>query len=87
MILGVIGLICIAVGWIPQIIEIVRTKKSSLNLGFSLLYTIGSLSLVLYALQIKDWIFTALNGFALLMSSIGLFYTIKSKGKKQKKKS
>lgn len=83
MLLGIIGLVCIAIGWIPQIIEIVRTKKSSLNLGFSLLYTFGSLSLVLYALQIKDWIFTTLNGFALLMSSIGLFYTVKTKGKKK----
>lgn len=84
MILGIVGLVCIAIGWIPQIVEIVKTKKSSLNLGFSLLYTVGSLSLVLYALQIRDWIFTLLNGFALLMSSIGLFYTVRYKFYKKK---
>jgi len=84
MILGIIGLICIAVGWIPQIAEIVKKKKSNLNLGFAILYTIGSLALVLYALQISDWIFVSLNGFAFLMSAIGLFYTIKPKNKKKR---
>lgn len=84
MILGIIGLICIAIGWIPQVVEIVKKKKSNLNLSFALLYTIGSLSLVVYALQINDWIFVALNGFALLMSSIGLFYTIRYKNKRKR---
>lgn len=76
MILGLIGLICIAIGWIPQIVEIVKKRKSNLNLGFALLYTIGSLALVLYALQISDWVFVILNGFVFLMSAVGLFYTI-----------
>ena len=84
MILGLIGLICIAIGWIPQIADIVKKKKSNLNLGFALLYTLGSLALVLYALQISDWIFVALNGFAFLMSAIGLFYTIRPCNKKKK---
>jgi lipid-A-disaccharide synthase-like uncharacterized protein len=81
MILGIIGLVCIAIGWIPQVIEIVKKRKSNLNLGFALLYTLGSLSLVLYALQISDWIFVSLNGFAFLMSAVGLFYTLKTKRK------
>jgi lipid-A-disaccharide synthase-like uncharacterized protein len=76
MLLGIIGLTCIAIGWIPQVIEIMKKRKSNLNLGFAILYTIGSLALVLYALQISDWIFVALNGFAFLMSGVGLFYTI-----------
>lgn len=84
MILGVIGLICIAIGWIPQIVEIVKKKKSNLNLGFAILYTLGSLALTLYALQISDWIFVILNGFALLMSAIGLFYTIRPIKRKRK---
>ena len=81
MIIGIIGLIFIAIGWIPQVMEIIKTGKSKLNFGFALLYTLGSLALVVYALQIKDWIFIALNGFAFLMSSVGLFYTVKSKFK------
>jgi lipid-A-disaccharide synthase-like uncharacterized protein len=76
--IGVIGLIFIGVGWIPQIIEIIKTKKSNLNLKFALLYTLGSLALTLYAIQLNDKIFTMLNGFAFLMSTIGLYYTVKS---------
>jgi len=84
MILGLIGLICIAVGWVPQIFEIVKKKRSNLNLSFAILYTLGALALVLYALQINDWIFVILNGFAFLMSSIGLYYTIRPSNKRKR---
>ena len=56
---------------------------SQINSGFAFLYTLGSLALVLYALQINDRIFVALNGFALLMSAIGLFYTIRPNNKRK----
>ena len=82
--IGILGLIFIGIGWIPQIIDIIRTKKSSLNLGFALLYTLGSLALTIYAIQLNDWIFILLNGFAFLMSGIGLYYTIKPSNKKRK---
>ena len=77
--LGLIGLILIAFGWIPQVVEIIKTKKNKLNFGFSLLYTLGSLALVVYAFQINDVIFIILNGAAFLMSSVGLFYSLKAK--------
>ena len=83
--LGIIGLILIGIGWTQQIIQIIKEKKSNLNFGFALLYVIGSLSLVLYSLQINDLIFALLNCFALLMGEIGLFYTIKYNKKKKKK--
>lgn len=74
--LGILGLILIAIGWIPQVIEIIKTKKNHLNLKFNLLYAMGSLSLVIYAIYIKDPIFILLNGFALLMSGTGLAYKL-----------
>ncbi|MDO8517454.1 MAG: lipid-A-disaccharide synthase N-terminal domain-containing protein [Nanoarchaeota archaeon] len=80
--LGVIGLIFIIIGWIQQIIQIIKEKNSHLNLGFALLYVIGSLALVLYSLQIKDEVFAILNGLALLMGAIGLLYTIRYRRKK-----
>ena len=61
MILGVIGLILIAVAWLPQIIDIIKTKKSGLNIKFALIYVIGSFVLVIYSIQIKDTIFLILN--------------------------
>jgi lipid-A-disaccharide synthase-like uncharacterized protein len=81
---GILGSICIAIAWIPQIVEIIKTKHSHLNLGFASLYAIGSLALTVYSIQIKDIIFTFLNSFALLMGIIGLIYTIKSRKNKQK---
>ena len=87
--IGILGLILIGVGWIPQVIDILKTKKSNLNLGFALLYTLGSLALTVYAILLNDWIFIILNGFAFFMSGIGLYYTIKptnSKSNKSKKK-
>ena len=81
---GIFGSICIAIAWIPQIWEIIKTKHSHLNLGFASLYVAGSLSLTIYSFQIKDIIFTYLNSFALLMGIIGLIYTIKSRKNKKK---
>jgi len=83
--IGILGLIFIGVGWIPQIIDILKTKKSNLNLGFAILYTLGSLALTIYAIQLNDWIFILLNAFAFLMSGIGLYYTIKPSSKLIKK--
>lgn len=75
--LGLLGLIMIAVGWIPQTIQTIKQKKNNLNLKFNLLYTFGSLSLTVYAIYISDTIFIVLNGFAFLMSGVGLFYNFK----------
>jgi lipid-A-disaccharide synthase-like uncharacterized protein len=83
MILGIIGLVLIAVAWLPQIIETIKTKKSGLNIKFALIYVIGSFALVVYSIQIKDTIFLILNSLATLMSFTGLFYTIKYRKKKR----
>jgi len=76
--LGILGLVLIAIGWIPETWEIIKTKKNNLNLKFNLLYTFGSLSLLIYAIYIKDTIFIILNGLAFFMSGIGLTYKFKS---------
>ena len=81
MIRGIIGLVLIAVAWLPQVIEIIITKKSGLNIKFALIYVIGSFALVIYSIQIKDTIFLILNSLATLMSFTGLFYTIKYRKK------
>jgi len=81
MIIGIIGLVLIAVAWLPQIIDTIKTKKSGLNIKFALIYVIGSFVLVVYSIQIKDTIFLILNSLATLMSFTGLFYTIKYRKK------
>jgi lipid-A-disaccharide synthase-like uncharacterized protein len=76
---GMIGLILIGAGWIPQVIEIIKTKHSNLNLGFALLYTLGSLALTIHSINLQDISFIILNAFALFMGTIGLYYTIISR--------
>ncbi len=84
---GIIGLILIGAGWIPQVVEIIKTKHSHLNLGFASLYTFGSLALTIHSINLGDMPFILLNSFALFMGTTGLFYTIKSrKTKKEVKK-
>jgi lipid-A-disaccharide synthase-like uncharacterized protein len=75
--LGILGLILIALGWIPETMEIIRKGKNNLNLKFNILYTFGSLSLTIYAIYAQDIIFIILNGFAFFMSGIGLMYKFK----------
>ena len=75
--LGILGLILIAIGWIPQTVQTIKQKKNNLNFKFNLLYTFGSLALVIYAVYIQDTVFILLNGFAFFMSGIGLFYNFK----------
>ena len=83
MIIGVIGLILIAFSWFPQVVEIIKTKKSGLNIKFALIYVLGSVALIIHAIQINDTIFIILNSIAALMSFLGLYYTIKYTKKKR----
>lgn len=76
--LGILGLILIALAWIPETLEIIKKKRNNLNLKFNILYVLGSLALVIYAVSINDLVFILLNGFAFLMSGIGLLYKIKN---------
>ena len=75
--LGILGLILIALGWIPQTIQTIKQKKNNLNFKFNLLYTFGSLALTIFAVYIQDMLFILLNGFAFFMSGIGLLYNFK----------
>ena len=80
---GIIGLILIGAGWIPQVVEMIKTKHSHLNLGFAFLYTFGSLALTIHSINLGDIPFITLNAFALFMGAIGLFYTLKSRKTKR----
>jgi len=78
---GVIGLLLIGAGWIPEIIETIRAKHSNLNVYFASLYTLGSLALTIYSINLNDRVFVILNAFALFMGITALYYIIRSKRK------
>ena len=74
---AIIGLVLLCIGWFFEAIEVIRKKKSKLDLKFALLYTIGSFLLVVYAIQIGDVIFIILNSVVVLFSLISLIYSIR----------
>ncbi len=75
--IGLIGLILLAVGWVPETIKVIRDKESSIDLRFGVLYSLGSLLLVIYSIQIKDYIFLVLNSLATIMSAVSLYFSAK----------
>lgn len=77
MIIGVTGLILLSIGWFFETIKLMKEKKSKLDLKFAVLYTVGSLCLVLYSVQIMDGIFIVLNSLVAILSLISLIYSIK----------
>ncbi len=79
IITGLIGIIFLAIAWIPEVIEIIKTRKSRINWEFGSLYVLGSIMLVIYSWQIKDTIFLILNSIIALMSSLSLYYSLKKR--------
>jgi lipid-A-disaccharide synthase-like uncharacterized protein len=77
MILGIIGLVLLAIGWTYEIVKIIKEKKSRIDLKFELFYTLGTIFLILYAIQIKDPIFIILKSIVLFLSVIYLYFSIK----------
>lgn len=72
--IGIGGALLLAASWVPQIIEVVRLKKSNLNQKFAEFMWLGSLMLLIYSLLIRDVVFVAVNIFILSQISISLYY-------------
>ena len=81
--IGIIGLALLALAWIPQTISIIKKEKSNIDYKFGVLYVIGSLTLIIYSINIKDIIFLLLNSFVALMSGIALYFSIKKQLKQK----
>jgi len=75
-IVGFIGLIAIVACWIPQTLEVIKTRRSQMKLSFLLLYFPGSIALTIYALG--DPIFVTLNLLTAIGSAINLYYKLYS---------
>lgn len=74
---GIIGLVLLAIGWLPETIDVIIKKKAKLNLKFASLYTVGSIFLAIYAYQLGDMIFIILNTAVAIMSGTSLIYCVK----------
>jgi MtN3 and saliva related transmembrane protein len=73
-VIGFLGLLCIAGAWIPQTVKTIREKRCDIGMAFLTLYTIGSISLTVYAILNFDPIFLALNLLATIQSLINFYY-------------
>jgi MtN3 and saliva related transmembrane protein len=73
--LGLIGLACLILAWIPQTLDTLRTKTNRMNPNFAFLYLIGCIVLTYYAWMIGDVVFMLLNGGAGLLSLLNLYYS------------
>lgn len=75
--IGIIGLLLLAIGWFPETLSVIREKRSKINTKFGILYVTGSFLLVIYSVYISDYIFLALNTIVMVMSGISLYYSLK----------
>jgi MtN3 and saliva related transmembrane protein len=73
-VIGFLGLLCIAGAWIPQTLKTIKEKRCDIGMAFLALYTIGSISLTVYAILNFDPIFLALNLLATIQSLINFYY-------------
>jgi len=74
--IGYVGLVALALCWIPQSVETIRRGRCPVNLMFLVLSSIGSFSLALYALSLGDPVFTMLNGITTLDALINIFHKL-----------
>lgn len=74
---GLLGVAFIALSWVPQAIQTIKTKKSGINLKFGILQFIGSLLIILYAYMVKQPLFILLNIAAVILILINLRYAFK----------
>jgi MtN3 and saliva related transmembrane protein len=73
-VIGFLGLLCIAGAWIPQTLKTIKEERCDIGMAFLALYTIGSISLTVYAILNFDPIFLALNLLATIQSLINFYY-------------
>ncbi len=78
MIIGLLGMALLIIAWVPEILETIKRKGRGLNLNFLLLVTGGDACLLVYSIQIGDWVFTVLNLMLLSMALIELYYVLRT---------
>ena len=75
--IGIIGLVLLAFGWASEALEIIRKKKSKIDVKFGILYSVGTGFLVVHSVQIRDTVFIILNAVVLFLSVLSLWYSMK----------
>ena len=72
--IGYLGLILVAICWLPQTIETIRSGRCEVNMLFLMLSAAGSVCLVVYAAERRDIVFAILNTLTAVGAIVNLFY-------------
>ena len=72
--LGWIGFGLVLLCWVPQTIRCLRKEEVRLSKAFLALTALGSVTLFLHALFMKDLPFTVLNAYAALNAGINWYF-------------
>src|SRR3989344_1798134 len=83
-VLGMAGMLLIAIGWIFETKQIVKRHHSAIDWTFGTMYLYGSILLMAYAISINSWIFAFLNLLAAAMALFSLVYKWNEKRKEKK---
>ncbi|MFA5106166.1 MAG: lipid-A-disaccharide synthase N-terminal domain-containing protein [Candidatus Micrarchaeia archaeon] len=79
---GIIGLLLILAGWIYELFQAIKNKKSQVPLSFAILYGLGSLLLTLHSIELNDAVFIVLNAAATIIALSNIAFSFAGKGKK-----
>jgi lipid-A-disaccharide synthase-like uncharacterized protein len=72
--IGILGAMLLIAAWLPPTINAVKKRRSEMNLWFEILFFAGAALLTVYALQMNDYVFVALNAIAVVFAFINLQY-------------
>jgi lipid-A-disaccharide synthase-like uncharacterized protein len=76
-IIGYVGLVLVAICWLPQTIETIRLGTCGANTQFLILSALGSICLTVYAVDRNDMVFSVLNTLTALGGIINFYYKVK----------
>ena len=76
---GIVGMVLILAGWIPQTWASLKSGKS-IDARFAVLYALGSLFLSAHAFIIGDSVFLILNSIAFIIAIINIYLAHKKRG-------
>ncbi|MDO8427975.1 MAG: hypothetical protein Q7S92_02065 [Candidatus Diapherotrites archaeon] len=71
---GIAGLLLLLLAWIPETLEVIRLRKTEMEIKFILIYTLGSVFLAVHSFLLKDSIFLILNVLIVFSTLINAYY-------------
>ncbi len=72
--IGFLGAGFLVLAWLPVTLKTLMKRRSEENLIFGMLFLVGAALLTVYSIQIKDFVFSILNLFAMIFAFINIEY-------------